>query len=184
MKYIITITILAILATMMSCNDDHVMNKEEETVMQDVQKKGVDMPVEEVKDRMEKARNGESYKDDIFKVVEQMPRFPGCDDLSGEEANNCAQDKMLRYIYENITYPAEARKNGVEGGCVVSFIVERDGTLSDLRLIKDIGSGCGEEAKRVIASMNDLPERWQPGIQRGKKVRVQFNLPVLFKLEK
>jgi periplasmic protein TonB len=123
--------------------------------------------------------------EEIFKVVEQMPRFPGCENISGtnEEKLKCAEGKMLEYIYKNVKYPAIARENGIQGRVVIQFVVERDGSITDAQVVRDIGAGCGEEALRVVNSMNSMSEKWTPGKQRGKPVRVQFTLPVQFKLQ-
>jgi len=122
--------------------------------------------------------------EEIFKVVEQMPRFPGCEDeSSNEEKQACAQKKLLEYIYKNVKYPAIARENGIQGRVVVQFVVEKDGSITDVNVVRDIGAGCGEEADRVVQSMNNMPQKWTPGKQRGKPVRVQFTLPVSFKLQ-
>jgi protein TonB len=123
--------------------------------------------------------------DEIFKVVEQMPRFPGCEDAGGsnDEKYQCAQTKLLEYIYKNVKYPAIARENGIQGRVVVQFVVEKDGKITDANVVRDIGAGCGEEALRVVNSMNGMNQRWTPGKQRGKPVRVQFTLPVSFKLQ-
>ena len=112
-----------------------------------------------------------------------MPRFPGCEGMESDKVmKKCADEKMLQYLYANLKYPKEAKKNKVQGTCIVSFNIEPDGTLQNIKVTRDIGSGCGEEAYRVVNSMNDLPERWTPGMQRGKKVAVHFTLPVRFKL--
>jgi len=117
--------------------------------------------------------------EEIFKVVEQMPRFPGCENESDDNAKKqCATKKMLEFIYKNIKYPAIARENGVEGTAVISFVVEKDGSVSAPKVVRDIGAGCGGEALRVVKKM----PKWTPGKQRGRSVRVQFNLPVKFKL--
>ncbi len=117
---------------------------------------------------------------EIFKVVEQTPLFPGCEDVADKtERQQCAEEKMLQFIYSNIQYPGIARENGVSGMVVVQFVVERDGSISNITLVRDIGAGCGEEAKRIVAMM----PKWNPGKQRERPVRVQFTLPVRFKLE-
>jgi protein TonB len=123
--------------------------------------------------------------EEIFKVVEQMPRFPGCEDQGGtnEQKYECATTKMLEYVYKNVKYPAIARENGIQGRVVVQFVVEKDGRITDAQVVRDIGAGCGEEALRVVNSMNQMSQKWTPGKQRGKPVRVQFTLPVSFKLQ-
>ena len=105
--------------------------------------------------------------EEIFKVVEQKPEFP-----DGEAA-------MLKFIYDNIKYPPIARDNGVEGTVFVSFVVEKDGSVTDVKTVRDIGGGCGNEAIRVVKMF----PKWNPGKQRGRPVRVLFNLPVKFKLQ-
>ncbi|HMQ50182.1 MAG TPA: energy transducer TonB [Saprospiraceae bacterium] len=121
---------------------------------------------------------------EIFKVVEEMPRFPGCEDLaSKEEKQMCANKKLLEFLYGNIRYPAVARDNNIEGTVVVAFVVDPKGVIKDAQVIRDIGGGCGAEALRVVSMMNDMPEKWTPGKQRGRAVNVMFNLPVKFKLE-
>ncbi len=111
--------------------------------------------------------NVEQEEDQIFMVVEQMPEFPG-----GEEA-------LYKYLAGNITYPQMAKESGIQGRVYVTFIVEQDGSISDVRVLRGIGGGCDEESIRVVKAM----PKWKPGKQRGKPVRVQYNLPVKFSLE-
>ncbi|RME09788.1 MAG: energy transducer TonB [Bacteroidetes bacterium] len=119
-------------------------------------------------------------EEEIFKVVEDNPSFPGCENISDRmEKKKCSDEKMLQFIYSNIKYPAIARENGVEGMVVVKFVVEKDGSITAPEVVRDIGAGCGEEALRIVKMM----PKWEPGRQRGRPVRVQFNLPIRFKLE-
>lgn len=105
--------------------------------------------------------------DIIFVVVETMPEFPG-----GAQA-------MMRFITENIIYPEEAVQNGIQGRAICQFVVEKDGRLSNIRVKNSSGeASLDEEAKRVIGSM----PRWRPGKQRGVPVRVQYTIPVSFRL--
>ena len=90
---------------------------------------------------------------------------------------------MCQFIYKNIKYPAIARENGVEGTTVIRFYVDKDGTVKEPTILKDIGAGCGTEAMRVVKMMNSMGQKWIPGKQRGKAVKVYFNLPVRFRLE-
>ena len=124
-------------------------------------------------------------QDEVFMIVEESPRFPGCEqsDLSTAEKEQCAQTKFLEFIYNNLKYPESARKNNVEGQVVVQFVVDKDGSLQDINIVRDIGEGCGEEVIKVIELMNDLNLRWRPGYQRGQAVKVKYTLPVKFKLE-
>jgi len=103
----------------------------------------------------------------IFTVVESMPEFPG------------GQPKLYTYLGEHIKYPVMAKESGIQGKVFVTFVVETDGSITDVRLLRGIGGGCDEEAIRVVQSMPN----WRPGKQRGKPVRVQYNLPVRFTLQ-
>ena len=120
---------------------------------------------------------------ETFKVVEEMPRFPGCEHLPAAERKACADKSMLEYIYQNVVYPKEAEKNKTEGTAVVQFVIEKDGSLSDIKVVRDPGDGIGEAAADVIHKMIKDDIRWMPGKQRGTPVRVMFNLPVKFRLE-
>ncbi len=125
-------------------------------------------------------------EEEIFKVVEQMPRFPGdgCDNKpTEEERKKCADIAMLTFIQKNLKYPAIARENGVEGTAVIQFVVEKDGSIADVKIVRDIGAGCGQAAQTVVESMNSMGKKWVPGKQRGRPVKVLFTLPVKFKLE-
>jgi thiol-disulfide isomerase/thioredoxin len=128
--------------------------------------------------------NEATDESEIFKVVEMMPRFPGCEDKGTvKEKEDCARIKMLEYIYKNLKYPQLARENGVVGQVVLQFVVAKDGYIDNIQIIRDIGAGCGDAAASVVDSMNDMTERWIPGLQRGRKVMVLYNLPISFKLK-
>lgn len=121
---------------------------------------------------------------EIFEFVEEMPRFPGCEDIEGSIADKkkCADEKLMRYLYKNLKYPSIARENNVEGRLYVRFVVDKDGSISNAEIIRDIGAGCGEAAIEVVEKMNDLSDKWSPGRQRNTPVRVKYTLPVTFKL--
>ena len=106
--------------------------------------------------------------DAVFVVVEKSPEFPG------------GNDSLYAFIGRNIKYPEAAKKNKIEGRVFVTFVIEKDGQVSSAKILRDIGGGCGEEALRVVNSM----PKWKPGTQRGNPVRVQFNLPIMFQLQK
>lgn len=106
-------------------------------------------------------------EEEIFLVVEEDAEFPG-----GLEA-------LSKYLAENIKYPQLAKENNITGRVFVSFVVEKDGRVGNIKILRDIGGGCGAEAVRVVKAM----PKWKPGKQRGKPVRSQFNLPVNFDLQ-
>ncbi len=120
---------------------------------------------------------------EIFKVVEEMPRFPGCEDqgLSDQALEDCAKNKMLKFIYTNIKYPAIARQNKVQGMVVVQFIVNEDGKTSDFKIVRSIDGSCDDATLDMLQTMADK-HTWIPGKQRGKAVKVLYTLPVKFKL--
>ncbi|MCB0565543.1 MAG: TonB family protein, partial [Phaeodactylibacter sp.] len=121
---------------------------------------------------------------EIFRFVEEMPRFPGCESLPTiAEKKQCADEKMLKFIYDNINYPALARENCVEGTVVVQFVIEKDGSITNGKIVRDIGAQCGKEALRVVNLMKKQGLKWIPGKQRGYEVRVQFHLPIRFHLD-
>lgn len=121
---------------------------------------------------------------EIFKVVEQMPRFPGCEEEKTEnEKDKCAKIKMTEYLFRHLIYPEEAKIKKIEGQVVVQFVIEKDGSISEIKVVRDIGFGCGQAAVDVVESWNQMTEKWRPGYQRGRPVVVLYTLPVKFKLE-
>lgn len=130
--------------------------------------------------------DAEAYpSNEIFRVVEVMPRFPGCEDtdLSDADKKSCSDKKLLNYLYTNLSYPEEARKKGIQGKVYVQFVVEKDGSISDINLARGIGGGCDEAAIAVLDKMNEDEITWQPGLQKGTPVRVLYTLPVSYQLE-
>ena len=103
----------------------------------------------------------------VYIVVEQMPEFPG-----GDRA-------LMDFVKDNIQYPAEAKEKGIKGLLYVNFIVEPDGSLSNIKVLKGVGGGCDEEAIRLVESM----PKFKPGMQNGEAVRVSYTIPVIFRLE-
>ncbi|MBC6994973.1 TonB family protein [Lewinella lacunae] len=121
---------------------------------------------------------------DVFKVVEEMPRFPACEDIPDEaELENCAKVKLLEYLHENLNLTPIQLASCAAGLVVIQFVVEKDGTITDAKIMRDIGVGYGQSALEVVQSMNDNGIRWIPGKQGSQPVRVEYNLPVKFRLE-
>lgn len=124
-------------------------------------------------------------ENEVFKVVEEMPRFPGCEDMKTEaEKKSCADAEMLDYIYTNLKYPEEAIKNKIIGNVVVQFVIETDGFISEINVVRSIGYECDQAAIDVIESMNWMEVAWRPGHQRGIPVRVIYTLPIKFDTQK
>lgn len=103
----------------------------------------------------------------VFEYVEQMPSFPG-----GDAA-------LMRYLSKNIKYPPLAEENGIQGRVICSFVVERDGSVSDIRIKRSVDPSLDKEAMRVVSAM----PKWIPGRQNGQMVRVKYTLPVTFRLQ-
>lgn len=141
-----------------------------------------DKEVKKVKIKEEKI-DEDIDEPNFFVRVEEMPAFPGCDIADEEEKRICTEKKLFQHIYKNLDYPIQARENNIEGLVVISFMVDKDGTITDVGILKDIGAGCGDAAVDAIKSMNNLPQRWKPGKQRTQNVKVKYNIPVRFKLK-
>ena len=109
----------------------------------------------------------EVHEQEVFTIVEEMPDFPG------------GMQKLADYLAKNIKYPQMARESGIQGRVFINFVIEPDGSVSNIKVLRSLGGGCDEEAVRVVKSM----PKWKPGKQRGKPVRVSYNLPVNFKLQ-
>jgi len=109
----------------------------------------------------------EIMETEIFTVVESMPEFPG------------GMGELMKFLAQNIKYPPLAKESGIQGRVFINFVVEPTGAISNVKILRGIGGGCDEEAVRVVESM----PKWKPGKQRGKNVRVSYNLPVKFTLQ-
>ena len=103
----------------------------------------------------------------IFTVVEEMPEFPG------------GQGALLQYLSKSIKYPVIAHENGIHGRVSCSFVVEKDGSVTDVQVLRGVDPSLDKEAIRVITAM----PKWKPGKQRGKPVRVKYTVPVTFRLQ-
>ncbi len=113
-----------------------------------------------------------------------MPRFQGCEDIDGDDdaKKSCADQKMLEFIYNHLSYPKKERKAGKEGTAVISFVIEKDGSISEIIALRDPSPGLTQEAIRLVQLFNNPDKRWTPGKLNGKPVRVEFHLPIRFKL--
>lgn len=126
---------------------------------------GVILKAKEVIAEPEPPKHEEENK--VFDIVEQQPLFPG-----GPAA-------LMKYLSENTKYPVVAQENGVQGRVTVQFVVEKDGSISDVHVLRGVDPSLDKEAVRVVKSM----PRWTPGKQNGITVRVNYRVPVLFRLQ-
>ena len=141
---------------------------DEEEIEEDIE---IDLDVDitedtEIEEMVFEEAPEEETSDEIFMVVEDQPEPEG-----GLQA-------FYNFVSKNMEYPAQARRMGVEGKVFVQFVVDKDGSLTDVKAVKGIGAGCDEEAVEIVKSA----PKWKPGKQRGKAVRVRMIIPITFKL--
>ena len=115
--------------------------------------------------------------DKVYKIVDTQPIFGNCKDkINQEELYKCSNQHLLMFIFGNLKYPKEARKKGISGKVYAQFIVRKDGTIDDIKIVRDIGYGCGDALAEVLSKMPN----WTPAQNKGQNVNVLFTLPVLF----
>jgi protein TonB len=142
-----------------------VVEDDVETEVIEIEEKEVEIEIIAATPEVEEE---EEEEEEVFMIVENMPEFPG------------GQQAMMKYIAENIKYPVIAQENGIQGRVICQFVVEKDGSISNIQVVRTSGdASLDKEAVRVIGTM----PRWKPGKQRGKPVRVTFTLPVSFRLQ-
>ena len=129
--------------------------------------KGNDEAAGEVLKAKEVIAQEAAVEEKVFDVVEQMPQFPG-----GDAA-------LFEYLSTHIKYPTIAEENGVQGRVIVTFVVERDGSITDVKVVKSVDPSLDKEASRVVQGM----PKWIPGKQNGAPVRVKYTVPVTFRLQ-
>ena len=153
-------------------SQDEVMEKKEAIGSFNVEgnsDKGATLKVEQqLKEEKVEEKPKEDLSRKVFDVVEKMPSYPG------------GNGALQKWLASNITYPAAAAENGVEGRVIVAFVVEPDGSVSDVRIARGVDPSLDREALSVVKRM----PKWIPGMQNGSPVRVKFNVPVTFKLQK
>jgi len=113
--------------------------------------------------------------------ADQMPYFNGCEDLKNgtDEKRTCSNEVLVAFLAQNVQYPTTAKLEGTEGTVYVSFVIDEEGKVIDSKILRDIGSGCGEAALSVVSKMPD----WEPAVHEGEKVKVKLNLPIQFYLK-
>lgn len=153
-------------------SQDEVMEKKEAIGSFNVEgnsDKGATLKVEQqLKEEKVEEKPKEDLSRKVFDVVEKMPSYPG------------GNGALQKWLASNITYPAAAAENGIEGRVIVAFVVEADGSVSDVRIARGVDPSLDREALSVVKRM----PKWIPGMQNGAPVRVKYNVPVTFKLQK
>ena len=117
-----------------------------------------------------------------LKKVDTPARFPGCEDITGAEAQLCGLERFNEFVADVMQYPEEAKRLGIEGTVMVRFLVTDKGAIGSPKILNDIGGGCGDEAKYLIQSMNTIAEQWTPATKDGKPVKSIVTMPIKFSL--
>jgi len=125
---------------------------------------------------VESNKESQISSDSIYTIVEEMPCFLACENRPLAEQKSCADQKMLEYLYKHIRYNPIAKENGMEGTIVVSFVVEKDGKLSNIEVLRGTG------ILNIIEVLEKMPS-WKPGIHKGIVRRVRYNLPIKIHIE-
>ena len=116
---------------------------------------------------IEKVNPGQQKEDQVFIEVDVHPEYPG------------GMDALMKFLMENLRYPQEARNERIQGTVFVTFVVEKDGSVTDIKTLRGVAPSLDEESIRVVKAM----PKWEPGVLKGEPVRVQFNLPLRFILD-
>ena len=165
-KYALALPMIALMAILFSAYDyPTVLDEKAEQILNT--------------DREEATVSG---TDPIYKEVDEMPRFPDCNEGTAEEKTICSNGKLLQFIIENLKYPEDAKKAKTAGMIVVSFVVGKDGKIKDAKVVKNLSVSCDEAALAVIHKMQEQIT-WTPGRKDGKAVAVEMSLPFKFALE-
>lgn len=120
----------------------------------------------------------EAEEEKVHVIVEQMPTFPGCEELEGKERKDCSNEKVIEFIAKNVVYPEEAKDSGVEGTAIVYFEVQKDGSVKNIKIRKNAHPLLDKAAIDVVRKF----PKWEPGMQLGRPVVVSQNLPIKFEL--
>ncbi len=129
------------------------------------------------------AQEAPKQEEDIpVAIVETLPAWHGCPSdaaVAPDEVRTCTEQAIANFVVSNLAYPKKARRKGIEGRVIVKFIVEKDGAVGEVTVVKGVHPMLDDEAQRVVESMPDF----HPGMQRGKPVRVSYHLPFNFSLK-
>ena len=132
-----------------------------------------------VPDYIPKGQDEELTEPVPYVLVESMPVFPGCEGLKGEELKLCFEERLLKFVADNVKYPTMSKVMGVEGRVFVSFVVDKNGEVKDVEVTRGPDKYLIDEGARLV---NSLPKMSSPAMQRGKPVPIQYGLPIKFAL--
>jgi len=155
-NYSLILTSVALIMLLFSCGESE---REEATST-------VNRNTESAATRAEKSDSKKELTGKVYDIVEYMPEYPG------------GVTELMNYLSKNTHYPAATKRDGIQGRVVVSFIVEPDGSISNVKLVRSVDANLDREALRVVSEM----PKWTPGKQGGNTVRVRYSLPITFRL--
>lgn len=113
------------------------------------------------------AQDTKATNDEVYSIVEVMPEFPG------------GVDSMMSFVAKNVNYPEDAQEKGISGRAMIRFVVEKDGSVNDVQVMRSVSPSIDAEAVRVVKAVPN----WKPGMQKGKPVRVSYTLPIVFRAQ-
>ena len=162
-KYLMFIPVVALLLLFSNC-----ANKKTDKAQSDTEKADTVVAVEPEKkaEPQAEATLPQEKTDSIYSVVETMPDYPG------------GQKELLSFLSRNIKYPTKAEENKIQGRVVIQFVVNKDGSVSDAKVVRSVDPELDKEALRVV---NSMPQ-WKPGMQKGEAVSVKYTIPIAFRL--
>ena len=157
-NYSLILTSVALIVLLFSCGESE---REEATST-------ANRNTESAETRAKKSASKTEFTGEVYEIVEQMPEYPG------------GLTALMNYLRANTRYPAAAQKAGIEGRVIVSFIVEPNGSVSNVKIVRSVDTNLDQEALRVVRQM----PKWKPGTQNGVAMRVKYRLPITFTLKK
>ena len=122
------------------------------------------------------AVNAPSSIEDAFTTVDQLPLFAGCKEMK------CSNTELINFVQKHLHYPEDAKDKGIEGKAIIQFIVETDGSVSNIIAKRDPGHGLGQSAMKMVQKMNENNVMWTSGVHQDKKVPVLLTLPVTYRI--
>ena len=179
-RMLLVLLAVSLTAGMMSCNESLTHDESEIMAMAET---GKDTGISGPTDAGTQANVAESDPE-VYQVVEQMPRFPGCEDtgLEGQELHQCGMKKLVAYISENLIYPKQSGNGKVEGISVIQFVIDEQGDIGNVTVVKSLGAEFDAASVRVLEKMKEEGIQWIPGEHGGKKVKVRLALPIKFQM--
>lgn len=179
-RMLLVLLAVSLTAGMMSCNESLTHDESEIMAMAET---GKDTGISGPPDAGTQANVAESDPE-VYQVVEQMPRFPGCEDtgLEGQELHQCGMKKLVAYISENLIYPKQSGNGKVEGISVIQFVIDEQGDIGNVTVVKSLGAEFDAASVRVLEKMKEEGIQWIPGEHGGKKVKVRLALPIKFQM--